>query len=162
VGVAVTVGGVLLVVVSAGVAQGVSEDLRGRVSAAAWAPAPDVASEEYPLMSRFGPVTDVLPYSADGTPLEGVLLFDQDGRPLRVGFQEWWADNCARVLDQPLAADGVPVPYSFPQSYVLDPVLDPQAMDLDGLPVPATQCSAELPRPEVPLPVFPAAPAPAG
>jgi hypothetical protein len=156
--VAVTVGGVLLVVVSAGVAQGVSEDLRGRVSAAAWAPAPDVASEEYPLMSRFGPVTDVLPYSADGTPLEGVLLFDQDGRPLRVGFQEWWADNCARVLEQPLAADEVPVPHSYPQSYVLDPA----GVDLSrSIPRPADSCEADVPRPDVPLPTFPeTAPAP--
>ena len=82
-------------------------------------------------------VTDVLPYAADGTPLEGVLLYDQDGRPLHVGFQEWWADNCARVLEQPLAADDVPVPNSYPQSYVLDPA----GVDLSrSIPRPADSC----------------------
>jgi hypothetical protein len=121
-----------------------------------------VAGEKYPLMSRHGPVTDVLPYAADGTPLEGVLLYDQDGRPLRVGFQEWWADECARVLDQPPAADGVPVPNSYPQSYVLDPA----GVDLSrSVPRPAETCAADQPRPHVPLPTFPAgptAPAPGG
>jgi hypothetical protein len=122
-------------------------------------PVPDRAAGEYPLLSRYGPVTDVLPYAADGTPLEGVLLYDQDGRPLDVGVQEWWADNCARVLDQPRAADGVPVPFSFPQAYVLDP----RGVDRYGAPL-SGQCVTELPRPEVPLPVFPppVGPAPGG
>ncbi|MCU1619492.1 MAG: hypothetical protein JWR41_1498 [Modestobacter sp.] len=112
----------------------------------------DRAVGEYPLVSRYGPVTDVLPYAADGTPLTGVLLFDQDGRPLHVGRQEWWADDCVRVLQQPLAADGVPVSFSYPQAYVLDPT----GLDRFGAPVSAGQCRAELPRPQVPLPVFPA------
>jgi hypothetical protein len=124
--------------------------------------APEVANGEYPLLSRYGPVTDVFPYAADGTPLEGVLLYDQDGRPLHVGFQEWWADNCARVLEQPLAADEVPVPNSYPQSYVLDPA----GVDLSrSIPRPADSCQADVPRPDVPLPTFPAestAPAPGG
>jgi hypothetical protein len=109
--------------------------------------------EKYPLLSRYGPVTDVLPYAPDGTPLEGVLLYDQDGRPLHVGFQEWWADNCARVLDQPRAADGVPVPNSFPQSYVLDPA----GVDLSrSIPRSADSCETDVPRPDVALPTFPA------
>ena len=116
-------------------------------------PAAQQAMGEYPLLSRYGPVTDVLPYAADGTPLEGVLLYDQDGRPLEVGFQEWWADDCVRGLEQPRAADGVPVPHSFPQSYeVLD--LD---VGINGMPVAPSQCLAEVPRPDVPLPVFPPA-----
>jgi hypothetical protein len=117
-----------------------------------------VASEKYPLMSRYGPVTDVLPYSADGTPLEGVLLFDQDGRPLQVGFQIWWEDGCPRVLDHPLAEDGVPVSFSFPQSYVLDPDWARAFAGADNVP----GCVPDPPRPEVPLPVFPTAPAPGG
>ena len=125
---------------------------RGYAAAAVIQP-PDRATGAYPLLSRYGPVTDVLPYAADGTPLEGVLLFDQDGRPLRVGFQKWWADGCARVLAQPPAADGVPVPYSFPQSYVLDPA----RVDIYGGPLPVGQCVTDVPRPHVPLPVFPPA-----
>jgi hypothetical protein len=112
---------------------------------------PQVPDETYPLLSRHGPVTDVFPYAADGTPLHGVLLYDQDGRPLKVGFQQWWADNCARVLDQPQAADGVPVPNSYPQSYVLDPA----GVDLSrSIPRPASSCEAVVPRPAVPLPTF--------
>lgn len=148
--------GVLLVLASAAVAHSVWEDLRGRVDAAAWTPSPDLPNEEYPLMSRYGPVTDVFPYAADGTPLEGVLLYDQDGRPLKVGFQQWWADECARVLDQPRAADGVPVPNSYPQAYEFDPA----GVDISrSIPRPADSCVTDLPRPDVPLPTF-AAPTP--
>ena len=112
----------------------------------------DRAVGRWPLLSRSGPVTDVLPYAADGTPLTGVLLYDQDGRPLRVGEQQWWADGCLRWPTHPLAADGVPVGFSYPQGYALRPG-EPGA---DGLPVTAGQCVAEPPRPVVPLPVFPA------
>jgi len=125
-----------------------------------YAPPPvyEQALGEYPLLSRYGPVTDVFPYSADGTPLEDVLLYDQDGRPLHVGFQEWWADECARVLDQPEAADGVAVPNSYPQNYVLDPA----GVDLSrSIPRPPDSCLEALPRPEVPLPTFPGSTAPA-
>jgi hypothetical protein len=113
-------------------------------------PDPGVPTDEYPLVSRHGPVTNVLPYAADGSPLEDVLLFDQDGRPLQVGFQQWWDDGCARVLHQPVAEDGVAVPYSFPQAYVLDPL----GLDLNGIPVEPGSCLTQLDRPEVPIPVF--------
>jgi hypothetical protein len=122
--------------------------------AAAHNPWPDPLSERaqgtYPLLSRHGPVTDVLPYSADGTPLEGVLLYDQDGRPLHVGFQQWWPDGCARVLEQPRAVDGVAVPNSYPQVYELDPA----GTGLDGDRIDRNQCRTVIPRPEVPLPSF--------
>jgi hypothetical protein len=154
-GVIVAAAGVLLVLVSVVAATAVRDDVRNRLFADASAPAPPTADERYPLMSRYGPVTDVFPYAADGTPLEGVLLYDQDGRPLHVGFQEWWADECARVLEQPLAADGVPVPNSFPQSYVLDPA----GVDLSrSVPRPAGSCFTDVSRPDVPLPTFPAEP----
>jgi hypothetical protein len=110
--------------------------------------AADQAYGEYPLISRYGPVTDVLPYAADGTPLEGVLLYDQDGRPLQVGLQQWWADGCRRVLEHPRAEDGGPVTWSFPQSYELDGV----GVGIDGRPA---ECVVEPARPDVPLPVFP-------
>jgi hypothetical protein len=61
-------------------------------------------------------------------------------------------DEERSALLQPLAADGVPVTFSFPQNYVLDP----EGVTRFGWPVSAGQCIAELPRPEVPLPVFPA------
>lgn len=154
-GVLVGAAGVVLALGSLVVWQSAWHGLQGSPSQGGYSADPaEQAVGSYPLLSRYGPVTDVLPYAADGTPLQGVLLYDQDGRPLQVGFQEWWADGCARVLQQPRAADGVPVPFSFPQSYVLDPA----GTDLYGAPVTAGQCSAEVSRPAVPLPVFPAAP----
>jgi hypothetical protein len=154
VGAVVAAAGVLLVLASAAVAHTVWVDLRGQIYAAALAPPPEVPNESYPLLSRYGPVTDVFPYAADGTPLEGVLLYDQDGRPLKVGFQQWWADECARVLQQPEAADGVPVPNSYPQSYVLDPAGVDLSRSIARSP---DSCLTDVPRPEVPLPTFPAA-----
>lgn len=117
-------------------------------------PVPTTAQEPFPLLSTSGPVTDVFPYSAEGVPLEGVLLYDQDGRPLRVGAQQWWADECGRTLLPPQAADGVPVDFSYPQRYVLD------GGTLYGGPPAPGQCRVELPRPDVPLPVFPPAESP--
>jgi hypothetical protein len=150
--VGVVLGGAWLAVMAVALWQDVSTSgmIRG-YQPSPFQPTHDRADGEYPLLSRYGPVTDVLPYAADGTPLEGVLLFDQDGRPLQVGFQEWWADNCARVLHQPVAEDGVAVPYSFPQSYVLDPL----GLDLYGMPIPPGTCETDVDRPDVPLPVFP-------
>jgi hypothetical protein len=160
-GVFLGVAGAVLAVMPLGIWQSASETGLTRGSSnevwAAPAPAPEKATSSYPLISRYGPVTDVFPYAADGTPLEGVLLFDQDGRPLHVGRQGWWADGCARVLEQPRAADGVPVPNSFPQKYVLDP----SGTDLYGIPVSPGMCVKDVPRPDVPLPVFPTPPAPA-
>ena len=160
-GVAVAAAGVLLVLASVAVGKSVWDDVRqdyAYAASPAFMPPPEQATGRYPLVSRYGPVTDVFPYAADGTPLEDVLLYDQDGRPLHVGFQEWWADNCGRVLDPPQAADGGPVPNSFPQPYVLDPVLTPDAVALDGTVQPIERCTADLPRPAVPLPTFPAEP----
>jgi hypothetical protein len=144
----VAVAGVVLLGAGAAAADRADDRLSGDPVAG---PAfPERALGEQPLLSRYGPVTDVLPYAADGTPLEGVLLYDQDGRPLQVGFQEWWADECVRGLDQPVAADGVPVPHSFPQRYQLRG-LD---VDIHGAPLRSGQCEEELPRPDVELPVF--------
>jgi len=148
VGVLVAAGGVALVLFSFVVVEGAWSTV---TTAAPMGQSPEAAVGEYPLLSRYGPVTDVLPYASDGTPLEGVLLYDQDGRPLQVGFQEWWADECVRVLAQPLAADGVPVPHSFPQSYELLG-LD---VDIHSAPVSPGRCVEDLPRPEVSLPAFP-------
>jgi hypothetical protein len=158
VGVAVGLAGVVLVAVSFVVWESASfGSTRGAEPTVLVQPALDRAEGQYPLLSRYGPVTDVLPYSADGTPLENVLLFDQDGRPLQVGFQIWWEDGCPRVLDQPLADDGVPVSFSFPQSYVVDPDWLRAFAEADG-----RECGTDVPRPEVPIPTFPADPAPVG
>ncbi|WP_116450804.1 HAAS signaling domain-containing protein [Blastococcus litoris] len=147
----VVAGGVVLLLVSAVAVQSAWSTVVESTPVLVMGAGDDAPSEAYPLVSRYGPVTDVLPYAADGTPLEDVLLYDQDGRPLHVGYQEWWADQCVRALEQPLAADGVPVPNSFPQDYELLG-LD---VDIHGVPVVPGQCVAERARPEVPLPVFP-------
>ncbi|HEX2178063.1 MAG TPA: hypothetical protein VHL54_00880 [Actinomycetota bacterium] len=99
-------------------------------------------SEPFRLVSPYGPVTNILPYAADGTPLDGVLLYDQDGRPLRTDAQLWWPDGCERVAAHPRAADGVGVEFSYPKDYVLT-----------GSP-PGRPCLQQPERPNVPIPAF--------
>ncbi len=108
-----------------------------------------------PVVSRSGPITNIYPYAADGTPLQDVLLFDQDGRPLATGTQRWFVDGCRRLPVPPLAADGVPVPFSYPKAYVLDPT----GVTRYGTPAAPEQCGAQVQGPQVPLPTF--APRPA-
>ena len=98
----------------------------------------------YALATPNGPVTNIFPYSRDGQPLDDVVLFDQDGRPLRAELQQWWADGCARTVDFPKAADGVPVEFTYPLRYVLRSATQPGP------------CEPNLARPPVPLPTFPA------
>ncbi len=100
------------------------------------------------MSSRLGPVTNIYPYSRDGQPLDDVLLFDQDGRPLRAAFQEWWPDGCSRTVDHPRAADGGVVEFAHPQRYSL---LPQGPVHFAGPP-----CTATPARPPVPLPAFPA------
>ena len=99
-------------------------------------PAQDPAFQFSPLITEHGPVTDIYPYATDGTPLHDVLLYDQDGRPMQTGKQLWWPDGCRRVLVPPLALDGGPVPFAYPQHYVLDRA----TVDLSGNPVDNRQC----------------------
>jgi hypothetical protein len=103
-----------------------------------------------PLITRQGPVTNILAFAADGTALTGVLLYDQDGRPLETGSQQWFPDECRRVLEAPRAADGTGVPFSYPKQYVLDP----EGKTIIGDPLRAGQCKP-LTTPKVSLPVFP-------
>ena len=109
------------------------------------------------LVSPHGMVTNILPYDAKGNPLENVLLFDQDGRPLRVERQEWWADGCRREPVHPPAADGIPVEFSYPVNYRVSARVDFTPADPAG-----TQCLEQIPRPPVPIPTFPPDPAPNG
>jgi hypothetical protein len=113
-------------------------------------PFPIPPSSYYDLSSPHDPVTNIYPFSREGAPLDGVLLFDQDGRPLRTAAQEWWADGCRRVAEHPRAADGVPVEFSYPKRYVV------------AGPYPSAQrCAQTAARPVVPLPTFsPPAPPP--
>ncbi|MCW2572257.1 MAG: hypothetical protein JWO88_2315, partial [Frankiales bacterium] len=103
-----------------------------------------------PLITRQGPVTNILAFAADGTALTGVLLYDQDGRPLETGSQQWFPDECRRVLEAPRAVDGTGVPFSYPKQYVLDP----EGKTVIGDPLRAGQCKP-LTTPKVSLPVFP-------
>lgn len=104
----------------------------------------------YRLSSPSGPVTNIHPYAADGTPLEGVLLYDQDGRPLRTETQLWWADGCERKPSFPTAADGVGVEHSYPKKYVVTGANGALSCDPDGF------------TPQFPIPIFPSPAAGAG
>ncbi|HVE46237.1 MAG TPA: hypothetical protein VNA57_05780 [Acidimicrobiales bacterium] len=102
----------------------------------------------FELSSPHGPVTNIFPYGRDGTPLEDVLLFDQDGRPLRTATQEWWPDGCRRSVAFSPAADGVAVEFSYPKRYTV----------VDGHPT--SPCVPTPARPPVPIPQFAPPPTP--
>jgi hypothetical protein len=102
----------------------------------------NVSTNVQGLQTQHGLVTNIYPYSRDGQPLNDVLLFDQDGRPLRTLSQQWWADGCPRVVAPPLAHDGVPVDFSYPHTYLV------------AGPPQTTTCTATVAAPPVPLPTF--------
>ncbi|MEO6205744.1 MAG: hypothetical protein ABIO67_10220, partial [Mycobacteriales bacterium] len=135
---------------------GTISDARWRLTGYVYGGSPGDPFAESPVVSRNGPVTNIYPYAADGTPLEGVLLFDQDGRPLATGTQHWFANGCSFVPAPPLAADGVPVVFSYPKAYVLNPSLQTRS----GAPPAPGQCGARLQGPSVPLPTFAPKPRP--
>ena len=55
-----------------------------------------------------GDVTNIYPYSQDGKPLNNVLLFDQEGRPVTL------PDTGDPVTQNPTGADGQPITNAFP------------------------------------------------
>ncbi len=62
-----------------------------------------------PLTMANGALTNIYPYSRDGTPLTDVLLYDQDGRP--VTLAQTAPDP---MTDYPFAADGKPITNAYP------------------------------------------------
>jgi hypothetical protein len=77
----------------------------------------DVAPVRPGLMDRGAWVRNVFAYDAQGRPLTGVQLFDQDGRPLAVstGVEEWSDSGRAEVVYPWLSgSDGRPVFNVFP------------------------------------------------
>ena len=108
--------GVLLVLASIACrARRAGATCEARVYAAAWAPARPECRTRSTRCSRG---TGRSPTSSRTPPTArrwtACCSTTRTGGPLQVGFQQWWADHCARVLDQPQAADGVPVPNSLP------------------------------------------------
>ncbi|HEX6547478.1 MAG TPA: hypothetical protein VF134_01900 [Candidatus Dormibacteraeota bacterium] len=82
------------------------------------------------------PLTNIYPYTADGKPLDGVLLYAQYGQPLMVGGK-----GSGVTTQYPMGADGLPITNEYPQ----------RQTRLDG---------SVVPRPRVALPVVAASPTP--
>ncbi len=57
------------------------------------------------------PTTNIYPYTSDGKPLQGVLLYDQDGRPLTVS-----SDGYGIITHYVNGADGQPIENEYPLS----------------------------------------------
>lgn len=55
-------------------------------------------------------VTNIYPYSSDGKPLKGVLLYDQDGHPLVLDT----SGQGGVITNVPIGADGLPIPNAYP------------------------------------------------
>jgi hypothetical protein len=78
--------------------------------------------------------TNIYPYSKDGKPLKDVLLYDQNGKPLI-------AAKSGVVTDDPIGADGQPIPNSYPLNQRHpngDPLLPPRvALPPASMPTPS-------------------------
>jgi hypothetical protein len=93
-------------------------------------------------------VTNIFPYSADGKLLKGVLLYDQDGRPLVL-------DTGGLTTNIPVGADGLPITNAYPQderdpngAAVLPPrVALPPQPSVAATPSPAASPAAASPSP---------------
>jgi len=117
------------------------------------------------LVSQHGPVTNVYPYDSEGRPLEGVLLFDQDGNPLRVNDRGFQAHECVRSAAHPTAVSGV-VDFIYPIAYRTElddrfPSNDQGRSRFEAFQrMMRERCASEVSRPAVSIPVFPPAPEP--
>ncbi|HEY1419548.1 MAG TPA: hypothetical protein VGG90_02430 [Candidatus Dormibacteraeota bacterium] len=54
--------------------------------------------------------TNIYPYSSDGKPLKGVLLYDQDGHPVVLDT----SGKGGVITNVPIGADGLPIPNAYP------------------------------------------------
>jgi uncharacterized membrane protein len=90
----------------------------------------------------YGPgVSNIYPYTKDGKPLKDVLLYDQNGRPLTIG----WAKDPGVITEYPVAADGRSITNEYPLNQRHqngDPVLPPRV----AFP-PTSSTSASSPTP---------------
>jgi len=110
-----------------------------------------------PHGAALGAVTNIYPYGPDGRPLDGVLLFDQDGRPIVAAERQSWPDGCPREALHPRAGDGQPINYAYPRAYALDRRFYPDSSAEVSFRF-AARC-AQLHRPPAPIPVLPLRPA---
>jgi len=93
-----------------------------------------------------GPITNIYAFTVDGRPLESVLLYDQDGRPLVID-----ASGYGIISNYPAAADGQPITNEYP--------LTQTRMDGSGIVPPRVAVPPAVPSPS-PSPSPPASPSP--
>jgi hypothetical protein len=82
--------------------------------------------------------TNIYPYTKDGKPLKDVLLYDQNGKPLVP------AKSGGVISDDPIGADGQPIPNSYPLNQRHpngDPILPPRV----ALPPPTSPTPSPTP-----------------
>ncbi|MGH7763166.1 MAG: HAAS signaling domain-containing protein [Candidatus Dormibacteraceae bacterium] len=90
-------------------------------------------------------VSNIYPYSADGKPLKGVLLYDQDGRPLVIDT----SGQAGLVTNVPTGSDGLPITNAYPldqRDQNGQPVLPPRVALPPG-PTPSPS-SSPIPTPK--------------
>jgi uncharacterized membrane protein len=66
------------------------------------------------LAGQQGPVTNIYPYAKDGTPLQDVLLYDQNGTPILL-TDEAVGPNGPLIRRYPYTADGQAIQNAYPQ-----------------------------------------------
>ena len=110
-------------------------------------PSPDA----YPVVDQAvyagAPLTNIYPYSRDGTPLSDVLLYDQAGNPLTVAGRD-----PELTTEFPTGADGRPIANAYPlvQRHLNgDPLVRPRVAIP---PWPATPGASPMPSPHPSMP----------
>jgi hypothetical protein len=109
-------------------------------------PAPVMSDQAYYAPGKYGgPMTsNIYPYTLDGRPLDGVLLYDQEGRPLVIGGK-----GPNRISEYPTSADGKLVLNEYPrrETYPDGRLVAPPRVQLPGaIPTAAPPASA-VPKP---------------
>ena len=86
--------------------------LGGLIALASMSTAPswvDYQTAGMPDAYASSPITNIYPYTADGRPLDGVLLYDQDGKPISLKPGDYGV-----ITDYPMADDGLPITNEYP------------------------------------------------
>ncbi|GLW07575.1 hypothetical protein Misp01_27050 [Microtetraspora sp. NBRC 13810] len=129
-------------------------------------PRPYAAQMKAPVpVSAFDGVYNLYPYAEDGTPLHGIRLYDQDGRPLTLDPEMYGYALDQRCLADPPLANEYPLRLF---SYFSDVPMEPTQPDATGVfpgpqsicpsPSPGPASLAEAPPADTPPPPHPATP----
>ncbi|WP_106396256.1 HAAS signaling domain-containing protein [Actinocorallia populi] len=94
-------------------------------------------------------LANIYPYTKDGKPLEGVLLYDQYGRPIQVGYEQYGYQQIPGAAPQ--IPNSYPLPICNPERYMMEEsLLIPHCADPNSEAFPGPSTSQAPPIPSTP------------